>query len=441
MNDIATVPRNHGSQARARLRGRVLLVGLFLAPIVAIAGCSLDELLEVEVPGVLVAENLNDPGLAQTLVLGVQTDFECAFGSYVWGTGVWADEWDYGGATNNEIVYALRLQRLTDLGQQTRATECTTIATYLPLHTARNQAVVATELIEGFEVVEERDFKLAKIRAFEAYSLLLLGEAYCRMTIDGQPPISREATWEMAKAKFGEAIALAGNGGSNATAVLNLARVGRARTNLNLGDFTALRQDAESVPADFIYNATFAAQPQRRNNTLVERNEDSNGTSLTMHPSFLDLEVDGVPDPRVPWDIDGGTFLNQNYPIYRQLKYATNASPMPIASGREAQLMVAEAMGGSAAVTIINNLRATVGELDFVADDHPGLPPVAAGLSEAEIQATIQEERRRELWLQGHRIGDKLRYDESWETGNDPFLRSYGTLTCIPLHVFEEESI
>ncbi len=430
MNDRNRVTRN-------------LLVGLCLFPIVMTIGC--DSLLEVEVPGLLVEDDLNDEALAETLILGVQTDFECAFGSYAWATAVIADEFWYGGATNNEVVYALRLERLTDLGQQTRATACTTIATFLPLHLARKQAVVATELIEGFEGVENPNFLLAKARVFEAYSLLLLGEAYCEMTIDGElPTLSRAQTWELAKTKFGEAASLAGNAtGSDAAAIGTLALVGRARANLNLGDMAAVLSDAGSVPDDFVYYATFDATPNRRNNTLQERSIPNNGTSLSVHGSFHNLEVPyagGVPDPRVQLVEDGIVFLG-SFPMFRQLKYPDNASDIPIGTGREAQLMAAEALGGAQAVTIINNLRATVSELDWVVDTHPGLPAYAGGTSAAEILALVIEERRRELWLQGYRIGDKLRYNETWETGNDPHGRVYGPLTCIPLHEVELESL
>ena len=419
----------------------MVLVALCSLPIMVATGCkdTLDSLLAVEVPGKLLEQDLNDVALAETLVLGVQTDFECAFGSYVWATAVIADEFWYGGATNNEIVYALRLQRQVDLGQQTRATACTTIATFLPLHTARKQAVVATDLIEGFEGVGNKDFLIAKVRVFEAYSYLLLGESYCEMTVDGMlPTLTREQTWDIAVDKFDQVLNSPVSG-ADAEAIRNLARVGRARANLNLGNMAGVLQDAAVVPADFVYDATFDVSPQRRNNTLQERSIPNNGTSLSVHGSFHNLEVDGVPDPRAPYVEDGLVFLG-SFPMYKQLKYENNASPIPIATGREAQLMVAEAMGGPEAVTIINDLRATVGQLVHVPDDHPGLPAFAGG-TEAEIQATVREERRRELFLQGHRIGDKLRYDEPWETGNDPHGRTYGPLTCIPLHLFEVEAL
>ena len=74
-------------------------------------------------------------------------------------------------------------------------------------------------------------------------------------------------------------------------------------------------------------------------------------------------------------------------PLYIQTKYANSASPIPIASYKEAQLIVAEVAQGQTAVNIINNLRAAKGLPAFSSTD-----PVA-------IAAEVTEARRRELFL------------------------------------------
>lgn len=423
---------NHAWQGRRRSsrRRRLLAMGLSL---VMTTGCdSLDELLAVDNPGVLVDEDLNDPRLAATLVLSAQNDFECAFGSYVWATGMWADEWEYGGATNNQIPIALRLPRISQLGPSEAATECPAGGVWLPLQRARMLAETAVQRIEAFPAgsIVRADHLIGKARVYEAYSYLLLGEAFCEVTIDGQQPAhSREATWEIARGKFAEALSYAakvtsGSDAAEARAIQNLALVGRARASLNLGDYAAVRADAALVPPGFVYNATFASTPGRRVNTLVELNQA--GDILTVHGSFRDLQVQGVPDPRVRYVEDGMSFTGR-LPIFRQLKYASNSAPIRMGSWREAQLMIAEAAGGQVAVDIVNTLRDTHGLPHFSSSDP------------AEIRATVLEERRRELWLQGHRIGDKLRYDEPWETGLDAHGRAYGDLTCWPLHSYETD--
>jgi starch-binding outer membrane protein, SusD/RagB family len=99
---------------------------------------------------------------------------------------------------------------------------------------------------------------------------------------------------------------------------------------------------------------------------------------------------------------------------------------MPFASWREAQLMIAEIQGGQTAVDIINRLRSTHSLPTFSSSDP------------AAIRAQVIEERRRELWLQGTRLGDMLRLDEPFLSGVDPRGGPYGDGTCLPFPVIEE---
>ena len=134
------------------------------------------------------------------------------------------------------------------------------------------------------------------------------------------------------------------------------------------------------------------------------------------------MTVGGVHDPRVPTVFHGdGTGRDGRTEIWIQLKYGSLNDAIPFASWREAQLMIAEVQGGQGAVGVINRLRST----------HK-LPFFDSGDAEA-IREQVREERRRELWLQGTRIGDKLRWKESWIAGVSPLGEPYSNLTCIPL--------
>ncbi len=69
-----------------------------------------------------------------------------------------------------------------------------------------------------------------------------------------------------------------------------------------------------------------------------------------------------------------------------------------------------------------------------MASSHPSLPlPQFVSSDPAEIRAQVEEERRRELWLQGHRLGDMLRWGTPFPTGLDQRGRQYGSNTCIPI--------
>jgi hypothetical protein len=118
--------------------------------------------------------------------------------------------------------------------------------------------------------------------------------------------------------------------------------------------------------------------------------------------------------------------------VWLPTKDGTNATPVRLGSYAEAQLIVAENAAATGdlpgAVTAINNARART----------PGVPPyvLPAGATMADVQAQILEERRREFFVEGHRLGDLRRTGTPFVPAAGapyPFLGSYGTLTCFPL--------
>ena len=64
------------------------VLGVLMAS--GLAGCS--GILDVEYPGRIPAEQVDDPSLAPVLVLSVVGDFECAFNNYAMATGAQSDE-------------------------------------------------------------------------------------------------------------------------------------------------------------------------------------------------------------------------------------------------------------------------------------------------------------------------------------------------------------
>jgi starch-binding outer membrane protein, SusD/RagB family len=105
--------------------------------------------------------------------------------------------------------------------------------------------------------------------------------------------------------------------------------------------------------------------------------------------------------------------------------------PIPIATWREAHLIIAEAEGGQEAVNRINILRR-----------HHNLPEYAGGTA-AEIQQQVIEERQRELFLEGHHLGDLRRFN----IPNTPAAGSayhnggiYGSVRCFALPAVEKNN-
>ena len=402
------------------------------------AACS--DLLEVELPGQVRADDLNTPRLADVLARSVQGDFDCALSTYVWAGGLWANDLYQTNNFSRGRLTQLRSDEVLNFNQQ----ECdggTFPPIYLPFQIARVQGEQAVELITGFapDAVENRDFLLGKAHAYTGYAYEILGETMCELAFDGGGAVSRETALRAAEEQFSSALQFVNSASSGeAGAIRNLALVGRARARLNLGDAAGVLEDAGQVDRGFVQYADLDGSDPRLYNRLFNNVNRSQGNS-SVHPSYTGLEVGGMPDPRVPVErlletqpFDGISEL------WVQGKYSDLGSDIPFASWREAQLMIAEVSGGQEAVDIINTLRASVSELPFVDSGHPGLPAFASS-DEAEIRAQVWEERRRELFLQGTKIGDMLRLDipgvttDDFETGVNQRGNPYGPHTCYPL--------
>lgn len=381
--------------------------------------------LDVEVPGRVREETLNNPTLAQTLVNGAQGDFECAFTEYVHTTGLWANELinASGGAEVNQ--WAARLTTY-DAGTQVCAFVTGTrgnYSTYMPLQVARAQAELATTRLEGWSDAEVtgRVGLIATAAAYSGYAHALLGEAYCQMALDSGPLVTPAAVLAVAEQRFTKAIDNATTA-ANAN-ILNMARIGRARVRLTLGKKAEAASDAALVPANFVYNATYSTTAFRRSNMVVLMNNTN--FHVSVDPAYRNLTVGAVADSRVRV-VDAARRGNDALtPLWVQQKYANVASSIPLATWDEAQLIIAEAQGGQAAVDAINRIR-TKYQL-----------PLYAGGTATEIQAQVIEERRRTLFLDGHILGDKLRYNIAFPTGVDHKGVRYADNKCLPLPVSE----
>src|SRR5205814_6504854 len=125
------------------------------------------------------------------------------------------------------------------------------------------------------------------------------------------------------------------------TATLNLARLGRARALINLGDAANAAVDAATIPASFVVNVSMDATNTRRQNIVfVHITQSFFGT---VEPGFRNLTLGNAPDPRVLVTNSGRTGSAASTPIWTPNKYPLVNSVMPLAKYAEAQLIIAEA--------------------------------------------------------------------------------------------------
>ncbi|HEU0078943.1 MAG TPA: RagB/SusD family nutrient uptake outer membrane protein [Longimicrobiaceae bacterium] len=418
----------HNRPNRARVRPRGALRGaLWLVAALSLAAC--DSLLDVEAPSRIPAEALDDPSTATLLLSGAIGDFECAFQSYVVMGGIVGEELVDATQTADRWPYDRRSVDPSDRRYGEFA--CTALGVYTPLSTARWAAENALAKLQGWTDAEvpNRGVAVATAAAYSGYSHLLLGEGFCSgvlldETLEAGAEVPRADVLRRAVARFDQAVTGAQAAGS--ADILNMALVGRARAKLDLGDRAGAAADARLVTANYAKTVTASTIASRRENRVVEQN--NNSQAVTIGPSYRNLAFGGVADPRVRVT-DSGRNATDGNRIWVQTKYATLATGIPLATWDEAQLIIAEVEGGASAVNIINAFHTRAGL------------PAFASTDAAAIQAQVVEERRRELFLESHHLGDIIRYNLALTpaTGTAfPKGGTYGSTTCLPLPNIEK---
>ncbi len=334
----------------------------------------------------------------------------------------------------------------------------------------RQQARRAIDLISSdrFSGVQNRNELMATARLYEGYAIQLLAEQFCEITIDAGPQLSREQGFAEAEDRFTLAIELAS--GAGAADILAAAYIGRARARLNMGDAAGTVADATNaaIPEGFQLVATYDVSPSRRNNKIAENNllDDAlmpastygcpsdafnpcpHGVGYltfaadgsTVAASGDPLIGDGVIDPRVPISLRGDLDQRGTFEYRLQRKYTGEDTPIPFSTWREAQLMIAEALGGQEAKGIINMLRTNTAGLPQEIDASAWPLPQLTSDDPAVIAATVLEDRRRELWMQGVLAGDKLRNGYPVWEDTDEYGQAVADGRCIRIPFLEVTS-
>lgn len=428
--------RNPTSQRRVRpalVRGTALLLPL-------VASCTDITSLTQENPGLLSVETLYVPANASLLVNGAIGDFECAYNRYVVGSGLFTDELTVAISQSANFDYDAR-RLLTNATYGTNNCSSPTPSStqqpgiYTPLSTARATADTATAKLEGWtdDQVPNRTKLIGQAATYAGYSLILLGEGMCSAAINLGPEIQPPALFTEAIARFGKGITAATTATDATT--LNLARLGRARAELDLGgaaNLTAAAADAATIPATFVVTTSPDAINARRQNVVFVNVSQS--AFSTVDPSFRNITVPGgtTPDPRVVVNDLGRNGTATGSRLFLPAKDATNATPLRVGSYAEAQLIIAEVAATN------NDLQGAADAINRARSRTAGLPTyvVPPGATSNDLLAQVLEERRRELSFEGHRLGDLRRFGATFTPLAGTAYQyggTYGTQTCFPL--------
>lgn len=439
------------------------LGALAVAGTVALAACDIDDdILSVDDPekatveDVLDAENLP---AARAFAVG---EFQVGYAgrgagqdnAFILMSGLLADEYQASGSfpTREEVDR-----------RSIRIDNTTAEQTFRIMHRARRAAEISAALHEENDPGSRGH---AEAHNYAGFMYNAFAEMYCSGVPFSELPLEEpvetfgdpqttEQMLQTAVEWFQEGATIAETAGSSIDA--NAAAVGRGRALLNLGEYEQAATAVSGVPTDFTFDVLHDAATARQWNGVwnfvnsVQRwriADRAGGNGLAYRTLGTETDPSGSVlvegDPRVVWFEDGLGF-DATTPQFSQLKYPSNSSPTPVATGVEARLIEAEAAlrqgDVSGFASIHNDLRATVGLEPF---------------SESELEAMSFEEQvdlhfqERGLWLwqTGHRLGDLRRLirqygrdaEEVFPTGGYFKGGSYGTDVNFPIPIEEENN-
>jgi hypothetical protein len=373
--------------------------------------------LSVTNPGPLADEALNVPEAMPALVVGMSADLSVAVGIMIRATSLMSGETAHSGNYANENWW------YAGDFDETHVNDL-----WADMQRARWEAESG---IERMKTVLGSSFETDSLSA-TAYLLAgfanrMLGENVCNAVFDGGPSQPYTDHFTRAQSEFSEAIRLAT--AQNKTALLNAALAGRASVLAWQGDWAGAVADASQVPTSFVYNAIFST------NTNREQNDFAYETISRREYTVYNTEwANVVGDPRLPWDTvktSSGKFQTGQDGVtrfYRQKKYTSLGSNVPLVKGTEMLVLRAEAALRNSDLTgmttLINQERAAY-----------GLAPIAEPATVDDAWPVLQFERGAVTWLETRRFWDERRWGAE---GLNTFL--VGRASCIPISMNEQMS-
>jgi hypothetical protein len=417
----------HSSASRG---GPSAALAVFAAAVaLAVTACDTSRLLDVQAPNSVPATVFEDPANASLMVQSAIGDFECAFGSFVTAEGIATDELQDATITAANWQLDRRDDGFTSGTYGTGS--CTNNeGIYTPLSTARWEADRAVERLSKWTdaQVPSRQNLLAQADLYAGFSYALMGMAMCQAAFDEGAPVDQKGMFALAESRFTDAIAAAT--AANNVNVKNAALLGRARVRLFQHNNTGAIADAQQIPSNFVFNVTNDAANSRRYNKVY--NAIVTSGVMTVEPVSRQLKTEnGEIDPRSATTqlttraSDGVSVIVTPTKYNAATQDAGRAQAQPLARYAEAQLILAEAQGGAAAVTIINTMRAAV-----------NLKPYTGPTDAASIKTLIASERQRVLFVEGFRAFDVERFNIDLAPAAGSTYRFggvYGNTVCLPL--------
>ncbi len=407
---------------------RFLTATVIVAVLGPAAAC--DDFLAVETPNVIDATTLDPTADPTVLSLSAQQNLATAVGLANLHSGyvVW-EAWN-----------GFPTVQLEDFGLRSVAPDNPLLQNNVwgPLSIALRSADVAVEFLSSGtgDRVELEEVRSSMIAGFAA---VYIAELFCQGVVNGGPPRTTAEMLDSAIVRFtnaidgGRALASSTTGATQtaANAVVNAALVGRARAHLQAGRKTEAAADADQVTAGFRHDLLYVDNPAARvrlANTFWRLTLDQ--AQVVVAAEFR------VDDPRVPWLTPTTAQPKANDGItdfYQQGKWRSYGAPIRLASKIEADYIAAEARGTAAMLSLIAARRAANNQ-----------PAYSGGTDDASVLTELMEQRGREFYLEGKRLGDLRRNPANvlhvpapGSAYFKPGLNPIGNMVCLPIPTSE----
>lgn len=401
----------------AARRRAIALVG-----VVAVVGAACSDFLVAENPGAIEEQDVNNPAYANLIALWPVGAFQDAQDDVTYWTGQFTDE-----IYNREVFIE---EGEIDRRDMRPDMSYFGAFTYTPMQRARFAGEESARRLRAIlGDTASRDLRVARSLAYAGYSYIYLGEMLCETPIDLSAPKTSAQIFADAIARFDEAIRVADSAkahlqaqtpvNTNAVAATDsiryFAMVGAARAALNRNDLTAATTYATPVPAAFNFYAYYSANTTGQHHRVYNRLGLGNSGTMQNEAFFAKTG-----DPRIPRRPATGVPVGE--PLASSSYSAWNNTVVGaawtadlahrIASGLEAQYIIHEANPSTAAAVAFIDARRAVGL--------QGPSGLTAASGAAAIRAELREQRSRDFYLDGHRLGDLRRYLEFYSINDFP---------------------
>lgn len=285
---------------------------------------------------------------------------------------------------------------------------------------------IAETAIKRFNEVDAPASMLYQAHLWAGWSYRYFGDWWCDAVVgstdpDDETPGSFEAGtdtyYERAVDNFTTALGLA-----TTPAQGFAARAGRAQAYVGLGQWgNAATEAAAITDPEWVFAMNFDGNEQATFNPLYWANADEPYRSISMHNTFFFDHFDATGDPRaeyftdptIPFAVGSLSGVGQ-VPWSNFTKYESVNDDINMASYWEMRLIMAEAIlqqtpaNFADAIALINEVR-TRPEVD-----QPALTPTNAD----DAWTALKRERYLELFLEGRRATDELRWQTDGSGGD-----------------------